>query len=92
MLQFEVIQQQETVNSRCLLEEGPSLDFIFQVGFFDGLPVVSVTNRDQSRLSDEFLPKLPSYMKHLASNFPDLGFLSRVVHGLMECHPDVPIA
>jgi len=31
-------------------------------------------------------------MKHLASNFPDLGFLSRIVHGLMECHPDVPIA
>lgn len=30
-------------------------------------------------------------MKHLVCNFPDLKFLSRIVHGLMECHPDVPI-
>lgn len=31
-------------------------------------------------------------MKHLASNFPDLRFLSKIVHGLMECHPDVTIS
>lgn len=31
-------------------------------------------------------------MKHLSSNFPDLKFLSKIVHGLMECHPDVTIA
>jgi len=30
-------------------------------------------------------------MKHLASNFPDLKYLSRIVHGLMECYPDVSI-
>jgi hypothetical protein len=31
-------------------------------------------------------------MKHLPSNFPDLKFLSKTVHGLMECHPDVAIS
>jgi hypothetical protein len=31
-------------------------------------------------------------MKHLVCNYPDLKFLSKIVHGLMECHPDVPVA
>lgn len=31
-------------------------------------------------------------MKHLQSNFPDLDYLSRIAHGLLECHPEVPIS
>jgi len=30
-------------------------------------------------------------MKHLVCNYPDLKYLSKIVHGLMECHPTVPI-
>ena len=30
-------------------------------------------------------------MKYLGSFYPDLAYLSRIVHGIMECHPNVPL-
>ena len=33
---------------------------------------------------------MPSYMKHLGTNYPDLAYLSKIVAGLIECHPGVP--
>ena len=37
------------------------------------------------------LPTMPSFMKHLVSNAPNLGFLSNVVRALMECYPDTKL-
>lgn len=34
---------------------------------------------------------MPSYMKYIGSFYPDLAYLSRTVHGIMECHPNVPL-
>lgn len=61
------------------------------MGVYDGLGIFCITNKEQSRLFTDVLPQIPSYMKHLVCNYPDLKYLSRIVHGLMECYPDVPI-
>jgi hypothetical protein len=31
-------------------------------------------------------------MKHLVCNYPDIKYLSKIVHGLMECYPEIPIS
>ena len=68
------------------------LDLICQVEIHDGLPIFCITNREQSRLVTDCLPQIPSYMKHLVCNYPDIKYLSKIVHGLMECYPDIPIS
>jgi hypothetical protein len=60
---YEVSCPLATVKSVSLSEEGPVLDYIFQVGTLEYLPVLCLTNKDQSKLIN--LPKLQSYMKLL---------------------------
>ena len=62
---------------------------IFQFGIYEELPVLAVTNRDQSNLLPEKLPRFPSYMKHIGEHYPPKGLLKKVLHGLMESFPYV---
>lgn len=64
-------------------------DFIFQVASFEGLPVMLVTNYEQSRIDDE-LQQIPSFMKHLQTNYPNGTYLQNILHGLMEAFPEIP--
>lgn len=55
-------------------ENPPMLDLIFHEQTAMGLPVVFVTNRDQSKIDDN-IPQTPSYFKHLKCLKPDTGLL-----------------
>ena len=52
-----------------------------------GLPVVFATNRDQSKLENEF-SKSPSYYKHLRSVKPRKELLIKLLEGLIQSFPE----
>ena len=40
---------------------------------------------------NDYLPKERSYLKHLPTNYPNLKYLSKILHGLVESFPEYSI-